>query len=144
MQKKQRHLNILEVIRENKISTQTDLRKKLLEKGIVVDQSTLSRDISELFIGKDRFEIYKVADDLQIEFTSSALFKDAVISVVYAVNTVVFKCKSGMAQAVCAELDRTNREEIVGTLAGDDTIFALFKDEKMAAEFCYYINKTGF
>lgn len=133
----------MEVIRKNKLSTQSELREKLVEKGILVDQSTLSRDISELFIGKDRFGIYKVAEDSQIEFTGSALFKDAVISVVYAVNTVVFKCKSGMAQAVCSELDRVNHEEIVGTLAGDDTIFALFKDEKTAAEFCYFINKIG-
>ena len=61
------------------------------------------------------------------------ILSDAVISVDYAINTVVVKCHTGMAQAVCAKLDNTALDNVVGTIAGDDTIFILMRTEKDAS-----------
>ena len=60
------------------------------------------------------------------------IITDSVLDVDYALNTVVIKCKTGMAQAVCAKLDSTEIENTVGTIAGDDTIFVLMRTERDA------------
>ena len=63
-----------------------------------------------------------------------SLLTDTVIGVDYAMNTVVIKCHTGMAQAACAALDMMQHADIVGTLAGDDTIFVLTRTEQNAAD----------
>ena len=74
-----------------------------------------------------------------------SIIAESVKDVDYAVNTVVVKCASGMAQAICAKLDSTDLYNAVGTLAGDDTIFVLMRTEKDAArlvkEFSQIIGK---
>ena len=65
------------------------------------------------------------------------IFSDTIVTADYALNTVVLKCKTGMAQAVCASLDSMNySEHIVGTIAGDDTIFILMRTEADAKNLC--------
>ena len=68
------------------------------------------------------------------------IFKEAVVSVNFAQNIVVIKCHVGMAQAVCAKLDNAEFNAVVGTLAGDDTIFVVLKSEAFAIEFFCILN----
>lgn len=142
--KSQRQQLILKIISENNIDTQEALRKLLKEHGCVVTQATLSRDIKELALiktmnaaGDYKYSIpsfKKEALDNQGSMIYT-IFSDAVKEVDYAVNTVVIKCQTGMAQAVCAKLDSTKIDNVVGTIAGDDTIFVLMRTERDATRF---------
>lgn len=140
--KKQRQSKILEIIARYEISTQEELKRRLEESGISVTQATLSRDINELRIRKALSEdgnyIYAAARRTENEYPP--IFRDSVLEAVYALNTVVIKCNTGMAQAVCATLDKLDRDDILGTIAGDDTIFALMKTEAAAADFTNEFN----
>lgn len=135
--KKQRQSKIIEIIESHEVSTQEALKQYLEESGIQVTQATLSRDINELRIRKQMSAsgayIYVRTKNADIEYPP--IFKDSVVDIVYACNTVVIKCHIGMAQAVCAMLDKMNCDEILGTIAGDDTIFALMKTEADASDF---------
>ena len=104
--------------------------------GYDVTQATVSRDIRQL-------QLVKAADAQGVSrytaITSAnqapkfdGIFADAVISVVSAMNVVVVKCYPGTANAACAVIDRMNFKEIVGTLAGDDTIFIITSSEDAA------------
>lgn len=130
--KDKRHSAILEIIGSNAVQTQEALRKELYERGIEVTQATLSRDINELGLIK-RGDRYSVPEKSGTEIPP--LLKESIKSVDHAMNTVVFKCRSGMAMAVCATFDSLNFDSVVGTLAGDDTIFVLMRSEKEAAAF---------
>lgn len=140
--KKQRQSKILEIIERYEISTQEELKRRLEESGISVTQATLSRDINELRIRKvlseDGNYIYAAARRTAAEYPP--IFRDSVVEAAYALNTVVIKCNTGMAQAVCAILDKLDRDDILGTIAGDDTIFALMKTEAAAADFTHDLN----
>lgn len=130
--KKERHALILELIRTVKTETQEQLRELLADRGMTVTQATLSRDISELGLIKqgDRYLLPEKRD-----IALPPLLAGSVIGLDYAVNTVVFRCKAGMAMAVCAAFDGMHYKNVVGTLAGDDTIFVLMRSEKDAAAF---------
>ncbi|MBQ7980159.1 MAG: hypothetical protein IJ305_00965 [Oscillospiraceae bacterium] len=135
--KKQRQNKIIEIIEKYEVTTQEALKNHLEDEGIIVTQATLSRDINELNLKKKLSatgaNIYVCVKKKAVQ--CPAIFKDAVIDVVYAMNTVVIKCHIGMAQAACATLDKMEDTGIVGTIAGDDTIFALMKNESDASEF---------
>jgi len=135
--KKQRQNKIIEIIEKYEVTTQEALKKHLEDEGITVTQATLSRDINELNLKKKvsstGANIYVCVKKKTVQ--CPAIFKDAVIDIVYAMNTVVIKCHTGMAQAACATLDKMEDTGIVGTIAGDDTIFALMKNESEASEF---------
>ncbi len=135
--KKQRQNKIIEIIEKYEVTTQEALKKYLEDEGITVTQATLSRDINELNLKKKisatGANIYVCVRKKTVQ--CPAIFKDAVIDVVYAMNTVVIKCHIGMAQAACATLDKIEDTGIVGTIAGDDTIFALMQNENDASEF---------
>ena len=135
--KKKRQDKILEIIEKEQVTTQEMLKKLLDNEGISVTQATLSRDINELDLKKQASpsgaSIYVRQPRPDIDL--SPIFKDSVYDVEYSMNMVVIKCSTGMAQAVCATLDKMGRTEILGTIAGDDTIFALMKSEKDAERF---------
>lgn len=139
--KEKRHGKILEIIRNTDIFTQEELQSRLCEYGFKVTQATVSRDIRELkllkVINKDGFYHYAVPDTENAGRQSKlkSIFAGSVKSVDYAGNIVVVTCHTGMAQAVCASLDAMNYEEIVGTIAGDDTIFILLRTELNAKKF---------
>ena len=137
--KTKRHTKILELIQRFDIETQEDLLRLLKDEGFDVTQATVSRDIKELRLiktpthdGRYKYSIGKSENtDFSAKFYS--LFSDSVYSVDYAGNIVSLKSMSGMAQAVCASMDAMRWEGIVGTLAGEDTIFILVRTEERAA-----------
>lgn len=128
--KNRRHDLILEIINEQAVGTQEVLMKLLAERGVVTTQATLSRDIQQLSLVKHRDAdgVYRYAMPASA-LTEKSLFAEAVVSVDYAMNTIVLKCRAGMAQGTCAAIDSVNHEGIVGTIAGDDTIFILVRSE---------------
>lgn len=140
--KSKRHDLILQLVSENTIATQEELQQLLADNDCPVTQATVSRDIKELALiktctatGKHKYSVPALKKS-HIEHNDGVIMRilsDAVISVDYAVNIVVVKCHVGMAQAVCAKLDNTGLDNVVGTIAGDDTIFILMRTEKDAS-----------
>ncbi|MBQ6569913.1 MAG: arginine repressor [Clostridia bacterium] len=136
--KNNRHAKILEIIKNNEIKTQEELLDHLKNAGFNVTQATISRDIKELRLVKvlsaDGVYSYSVSNMQMTDMASKfyQLFADSVVSVDWAQNIVVVKCYSGMAQAVCAALDSMKWSGIVGTLAGDDTMFIVSYSEQSA------------
>lgn len=150
MSKEKRQKEILNIITGSDVSTQQELQSRLRDMGFNATQATISRDIKELSIIKtvSSSGIYKYDIPSNIRDKGKSpqellrnIFKEAVISVNFAINIVVIKCHAGMAQAVCAKLDNTYFESIVGTIAGDDTVFAVLKSEALAIEFVGMLNK---
>lgn len=145
--KTRRHSKILELIQENTVDTQEELLRLLRLEGFDVTQATVSRDIKELRLvkilsgdGKYKYSTGKVeSSDIAAKFYS--LFADSVVKIDYAMNMVVIRCYSGMAQAVCAAMDSMHWDGIVGTLAGDDTIFAVMRSESRAVSFVAELKK---
>ena len=137
--KTRRHTKILELIKEFDIDTQEELLKYLKDSGFDVTQATVSRDIKELRLiktlsssGKYKYSTgNENSNDMSSKFYS--LFSDSVISIEPAQNIVVIKTQVGMAQAVCAAMDTIYWQGFVGTLAGDDTIFIVCKDNESAS-----------
>ncbi|HNW04719.1 MAG TPA: arginine repressor [Oscillospiraceae bacterium] len=135
--KTKRHSKILELISEKDITTQEELLSWLKESGFEITQATVSRDIKELRLIKTlspngKYRYTAAAGESKSDIgTKYAVFSQSAKSVDYAGNIIVIKCFTGMANAACAVLDAMNRQGIVGTLAGDDTIFVLMRDEKM-------------
>ena len=128
--KNRRHEVILELITEQPVATQELLIKLLAERGIKTTQATLSRDIQQLSLVKQRDEngvYHYTMPAAAVE--EKSLFEEAVISVDYAMNTIVLKCRAGMAQGTCAAIDSVEHQGVVGTIAGDDTIFILVRSE---------------
>lgn len=130
--KKKRHELILNYIRNNNVSRQDDIIKMLLENGYNVTQATISRDIKELKIIKEHFgknDIrYAVSERIDNDDNYKMIFKRSAISADAAMNIIVVKCYSGTANAACIALDSMNLAGLVGTIAGDDTIFVACKD----------------
>ena len=139
--KKKRHSMILKLIEMYAIGTQEEMLEKLEENGFSSTQATVSRDIKELRLVKqmDKNGVYRYVegksetDEYLSKFTT--IFSHSVVSSDYAGNMVAIHCHAGMAQAACASFDRMQHPDIVGTLAGDDTIFILMRTPEQAAAF---------
>ncbi len=136
--KSKRQEKILEIVRSRSVGTQEELMDYLQQAGFVATQATVSRDIKELRLVKTQnaggaycyAAPQKEGEAISGQFHS--LFADAVQSVDYAGNIVVVRCLAGMAQAVCAAMDSIRHEEVVGTLAGEDTFICIVKTEEKA------------
>ncbi len=145
--KKNRHKVILELIKEYDIGTQEELLALLREKGFDVTQATVSRDVKELRLLKTLSSngIYKYtveqprADD-GYNGMLDVLFQTSLTKVDYAGNICVIKCSPGLANAACATIDAMNIYDVVGTLAGDDTIFMLCRTPEEAANLAEMLN----
>ena len=144
--KTKRQKKILELISERDIETQEELQSLLAAEGFSAAQPTVSRDIQELRLVK------AVNDDGKYRYIQSGnsdarfsnLLLQTIISVDYAMNMVVIKCHTGMAQAACAMLDSMEYPQVLGTIAGDDTIFILLRNEENARQLMQKIKKmTG-
>ncbi|MGN0444935.1 MAG: arginine repressor [Acutalibacteraceae bacterium] len=139
--RKDRQNMIRMLIREGQISTQDELIQKLREKGYDVTQATVSRDIKELKlikkVGPNGKSIYCLNTDTEGIGSAkyNAILSEAIVSVDFAENIVVIKTHSGMAGAAAAAIDATDSEGVVGTLAGDDTIFVLCRDREQVRSF---------
>ena len=144
--KKGRHSRIIELIQSKEISTQDELLSELRADGFNVTQATVSRDVKELKLIKRLTNsgkyCYAVSEEKHTDVMANfeSLFSSSVISVDCAQNLVVIKTESGMAQAVCAKLDDTGIENVVGTIAGDDTVFMLMRTESDAERLLRELN----
>ena len=128
-----RHEKIIELIRQYEIDTQEELAARLNEAGFKVTQATVSRDIRELKLskvptggGKQKYVILK-QDDSHMGDKYIRVLRDGFISMDMAQNILVIKTVSGMAMAVAAALDAIQFHEIVGCIAGDDTIMCAIR-----------------
>jgi transcriptional regulator of arginine metabolism len=139
MTRRQRLERILELIAEEEISTQEMLRDRLEEEGVFVTQATLSRDIRELELIKERKGMhrscYAAPKKTMTPEVGNSIWKNATLRTDFAGNMAVIHCRTGTAQAVAAALDATEPAEVVGTIAGDDTIFVLLRSEAAAEAF---------
>lgn len=126
--KKLRHAKIVELIEKQDVETQEDLAELLKAAGFQVTQATVSRDIRELKLSKiptgDGRQKYVVLrqDDSHLVDKYIRVLKDGLISMDMAQNILVIKTVSGMASAVAVAVDAMKFKEIVGSIAGDDTI----------------------
>lgn len=127
--KKTRHNKILEIITGQMIETQEELAKQLRSAGFEVTQATVSRDIRELKLskvpagkGKQKYIVLQQEEKSHMEDKYIRVLKDGFASMDMAQNILVMKTVSGMAMAVAAAIDAMHFQEIVGSIAGDDTI----------------------
>ena len=149
--KSRRHDKILELISEYNIDTQEELQDRLNKEGFCVTQATVSRDIKELrlikTLGADGSYRYTTngekGGEADLSFKFHAIFSEAVNRVDYAQNLVVVKCYTGMANAACAALDSIHWQGLIGTIAGDDTILLVMKDESYAKNITEELNKLA-
>ena len=135
-----RHAKILELIEKNDIETQDELANMLKQEGFDVTQATVSRDIRELRLtkipvgkGKQKYTAL-TGNDSDISDKLIRLFADSVIKVDYSGNMVVVKTLTGMGMAVGVALDNMQNSEILGTIAGDDTVFCVVRSNHQAEE----------
>ena len=147
--KSERQARLLQVIREREISTQDELVASLNEAGMDVTQATVSRDIKELGIIKvstgSGIQKY-VPMERSGEAASGRLmkvFSEAVIQVDAAMNIVVIKTLPGMAQAGASALDSMRLPEIVGSIAGDDTVFIATRTVEQADALARLLNQVA-
>ena len=131
--KTKRQSRILELIRNNDIETQEELQAYLEKDGFAVTQATVSRDIRDMKLtkvstngGRQKYKaLNEASEDLSEKYVR--VLKDGYISMDMAQNILVIKTVSGMAGAVCASIDAMNIHEIVGSIAGDDTIMCAIR-----------------
>jgi len=142
-----RHAKILELIEKYHIETQEELAEKLREHGMDVTQATVSRDIKELRLIKvmadgGRYKYASISqNDGNISNKLLTIFTESFVSCDYANNIVVVKTLPGMAQASASAVDALKWAEIIGTIAGDDTILIICRAEKIAEELVDKLNK---
>ncbi len=135
---------ILQLINDYQIETQHDLTQALKNKGFDVTQATVSRDIKELRLVKKQTDggksIYTRNSDSgfsDIDSRFAIIFQKCVMSVEYAVNNIVIKTLPGMAQAAGAAVDSMDFPEVVGSIAGDDTVIMVVRSEESARKLVY-------
>lgn len=138
--KKQRQKKIKELVENHKINTQDELMKKLKESGFYATQATMSRDIREL-------KLTKISDGINgyyYAFPANSAgegiiglnhsLTHLIESVDSSINIIVIKTRGGMAQAVATGIDSIKSEDILGCVAGDDTIFVVTRSADSASE----------
>lgn len=139
--KRKRHERILELVKSEDIETQEELSDRLLESGFKVTQATISRDIKELRLvklqtGNGRYKYSVPAGEnpaRAVAVKYANILRDTVVSLDYAGNLVVVRCHTGMANAACAAIDSLSLPDIVGTVAGDDTMLIVARSEDKAS-----------
>ncbi|WP_077609426.1 arginine repressor [Clostridium sp. Marseille-P2415] len=130
--KLERHSKIVELIGKNEIETQEELADYLNQAGFAVTQATVSRDIRELKLtkvpsesGKQRYMVLQNQSSFSDKYIR--ILRDGYLSMDMAQNILVIKTVSGMAMAVAAALDALHFSEMVGCIAGDDTIMCAIR-----------------
>ena len=123
-----RHAKIVELVNKFDIETQEELADRLREEGFQITQATISRDIRDLKLtkvqsetGRQKYVVMKATENV-LRDKYIRIMKDGFISMDMAMNILVIKTVSGMAMAVGAAIDEMHWKEIVGCIAGDDTI----------------------
>lgn len=143
-----RQTKILDLIKEYPIETQEELQAKLKENGFNVTQATVSRDIRELGIVKSsvgdgvyKYRAAKETAQREISGKFSLILRQAVSSVACANNLIVVKTYAGMGSAVGAAVDSMALENVIGTLAGDDTLLMVVSDNESAKSIAEILNE---
>lgn len=132
--KAKRQRKIVELITKYDIETQEDLARRLIEEGYAVTQATVSRDIREMELtkvsnngGKQKYAISR-NNSASLNNKYTRVLIDGVITIEEAGNLLVIRTVAGMAMAIGAAIDAMNIKEIVGCIAGDDTIMCAIKN----------------
>lgn len=138
--KNARQTAILSIIEQYDVETQEELASRLRDMGIVVTQATVSRDIKELRLlkvlsSKGGYK-YATADKAEHGLSDRfvRMFVDSVLSITFAGNIIVIKTLAGSANVAAEAIDSMRWPEILGTMAGDNTILAIVHDETEAAK----------
>jgi transcriptional regulator of arginine metabolism len=133
--KQQRHLAIRDLLLKSSLSSQDELRTKLAEKGFHVTQATLSRDIRELRLSKGPSGYSLSSDDQDDEGSLPGIqevLRSFGLEARQAQNLLVLMTATGSAQPVAAGIDYEDWPEVVGTIAGDDTVLVICANEQKA------------
>ena len=141
--KSQRQAKILEIISTINVETQEQLLQELEHAGFHSTQATISRDIKELRIVKElttlgTYRYTTAAKEVPSTFSNrlNTIFRECVTRYDYAQNLVVIHTLPGLAAAAASAIDSMNMSVVVGTLAGDDTVMVVMRDNNAAAQFC--------
>ena len=143
-----RHAKIKGIIEKQIVETQEELAELLRNDGIDVTQATVSRDIKEMLLfkvpsGDGRYR-YAVPQEPGMVFSQNRMmrmFKDSVLDVESSQNLCVVRTLPGSAQAIAVALDNVKWPEVIGTIAGDDTVLVIVKAEEQVAALIDRINK---
>jgi transcriptional regulator of arginine metabolism len=145
--KSSRQEKILEIISKNNIETQEELIEALKKEGIVATQATASRDIRQLKLLKVMVDgVYKYVapkkelDELS-EYNSALIL--SIREIKYALNIVVIRTAPGLAQAVAAGVDSLRENDILGSVAGDDTIILVTSSEEASERIVQKLSKIA-
>ncbi len=138
--KNARHEEILQLIERYHIETQEELAEKLNEKGFAVTQATVSRDIRQLQLrkitesdGRSRYALGGGGNE-ELSLRYKRVLHDAFVSADHAGNIIVIHTVSGMAMAAGAAIDSLDWKEVLGCIAGDDTVMVVIRDPDSAAK----------
>ena len=141
--KSQRQAKIMEIISNKNVETQEQLLAELQNAGFRSTQATISRDIKELRIVKEltNFGTYRYStatSEVSSTFSSklNTIFRECITGFDYAQNIIVIRTMPGLASAAASALDAMSMSVVLGTLAGDDTVFIVMRDNNAAAAFC--------
>jgi len=147
--KSSRHKKIIELINRYSIETQEELAQRLNEEGFEVTQATVSRDIRQLQLSKMVNESgkqkYTRPDHIESEMSRKYIrvLNEGLVSMDMAQNILVIKTVSGMAMAVAAALDAIHFDEVVGSIAGDDTIMCAIRSVEDTYQVMEKIRELG-
>lgn len=142
-----RHAKIIELIRQYDIETQEELAERLNQAGFKVTQATVSRDIRDLKLtkvaveGKQQKYVVLKPDEEGLNEKYIRILSDGFVSMDMAQNILVVKTVAGMAMAVAAAIDAMNWKEVVGCIAGDDTIMCAIRSVEDTVEVMSKIRK---
>ena len=141
--KSKRQAKIMEIISNRNVETQEQLLAMLRDAGFHSTQATISRDIKELRIVKEltSFGTYRYSaatDEVSSSFFSklNTIFRECITNFDYAQNMIVIHTLPGLASAAASAIDAMNMSVVLGSIAGDDTVFIVMRDTNAAAAFC--------
>lgn len=147
--KTSRQAVILEIIAEQDIETQGQLLEALEARGVQSTQATVSRDIKELRLVKEiapdgnyRYAPAGIDADSEATRRLEGIFRDACVTFDYALHTVVIRTLPGLAQAVGSALDGMGLDNMLGTIAGDDTVVIILRNAATAERLCGQLRRA--
>lgn len=137
---------ILEIISEKDIETQNQLMQELAARGVKSTQATLSRDIKDMRLVKElgpsgnyRYVVAAKTETIDLDMRLKKILRESLVSYDVAQNLLVIRTLPGLASAACSAFDSMEIENLVGTLAGDDTAFLAMRDKESAVKLYHEI-----
>ncbi len=137
---------ILEIIAEKDIETQNQLMQELAARGVKSTQATLSRDIKDMRLVKElgpsgnyRYVVAAKTETADLDMRLKKILRESLVSYDVAQNLLVIRTLPGLASAACSAFDSMEIENLVGTLAGDDTAFLAMRDKESAVKLYHEI-----